>query len=262
MKRIKRYLILSFVLVLLSSIFSGCSNSSEVSDQNSEAELQGQSLFIYCGAGMTKPFTDITTAFKEATGCEVEVVYANAAQIQSQINTSGEGDLFIAGSSDELKPVQDSVAESVDLVKHIPVLAVQSGNPLDINNLNDLTKDDVEVVLGDGEATPIGKIANKALTDLGILDQVNVIARAATAPEIFNALSVGECDAIIVWKENVTGATSEIVATSDLDAYVKTVPAAILTSAQNNEALTAFLTFLNNDEAKQIWQNYGYEVLN
>lgn len=186
MKRIKRYLILSFVLVLLSSIFSGCSNSSEVSDQNSEAELQGQSLFIYCGAGMTKPFTDITTAFKEATGCEVEVVYANAAQIQSQINTSGEGDLFIAGSSDELKPVQDSVAESVDLVKHIPVLAVQSGNPLDINNLNDLTKDDVEVVLGDGEATPIGKIANKALTDLGILDQVNVIARAATAPEIFN----------------------------------------------------------------------------
>jgi molybdate transport system substrate-binding protein len=262
MKRIKRYLILSFVLVLLSSIFSGCSNSSEVSDQNSEAELQGQSLFIYCGAGMTKPFTDITTAFKEATGCEVEVVYANAAQIQSQINTSGEGDLFIAGSSDELKPVQDSVAESVDLVKHIPVLAVQSGNPLDINNLNDLTKDDVEVVLGDGEATPIGKIANKALSDLGILDQINVVARAATAPEIFNALSVGECDAIIVWKENVTSSSGEIVETNDLDAYVKTVPAATLTSAQNKEALTEFLTYLNSDQAKQIWQNYGYEVLN
>lgn len=262
MKRVKMYLTLLFVSTILCSFFSGCSNLSKDATQSTNNELEGQSLFIYCGAGMTKPFTDITAAFKAETGCEVEVVYANAAQIQNQINTTGEGDLFIAGSSDELKPVQDSIAESIDLVKHIPVLAVQSGNPLSINSLNDLTNDDVEVVLGDGEATPIGKIANKALSDLGILDQINVVARAATAPEIFNALSVGECDAIIVWKENVTGSSGEIVETNDLDAYVKTVPAATLTSAQNKEALTEFLTFLNSDQVKQIWQNYGYEVLN
>ncbi|WKY44574.1 molybdate ABC transporter substrate-binding protein [Eubacteriaceae bacterium ES2] len=261
MKRIRNWFIPALALVLVISILSGCSQNS-TADETAAKELDGHSLFIYCGAGMTKPFEEITAAFKDETGCQVEVVYANAAQIQNQITTTGEGDLFIAGSSDELKPVQDSVAESLDLVKHIPVLAVQSGNPLGINNLNDLTKDGVEVVLGDGEATPIGKIANKALTDLGILDQVNVIARAATAPEIFNALSVNECDAIIVWKENVTGSSSEIVETSDLDAYVKTVPAATLTSAENTEALTSFLTYLNSDDAKQIWQNYGYEVLN
>jgi molybdate transport system substrate-binding protein len=91
---------------------------------------------------------------------------------------------------------------------------------------------------------------------------VNVIARAATAPEIFNALSTDECDAIIDWKENVQGSTTEIIKTTDLDGYVKTVPAASLTCSANPEALGEFLTFLDSEKAKSIWKSYGYELLN
>ncbi len=93
------------------------------------ADLTGHTLMIYCGAGMTKPFQEIADSFKSATGCEMNVTYANAGQIQSQITTSEEGDMFIAGSAEELKPVESYVSESRALVKHIPVLAVQSGNP-------------------------------------------------------------------------------------------------------------------------------------
>lgn len=264
MNKLKKWLVVLLVMGTIVSLVSGCSSKAEESQEKVEAaqSLAGQTVFVYCGAGMTKPFGEIADKFKAETGCEMEVVYANAAQLQNQIKTTGEGDLFIAGSADELAPVKDSITESKELVKHIPVLAVKSGNPLGISGLNDLTKEGVEVVLGDGEATPIGKIANKALTDLGILSNVNVIARAATAPEIFNALSVDECDAIIVWKENVTGSTTEIVKTTDLDAYVKKVPAAKLSSSKNTEALDAFMTFLDSDSAKAIWENYGYEVVN
>lgn len=264
MRKFKRWFVVLLVMGTILSLATGCGNKTQESQEkvDEEQSLAGQTLFIYCGAGMTKPFGEIADKFKAETGCEMEVVYANAAQSQNQIKTSGEGDLFIAGSADELTPVKDVVTESKDLVKHIPVLAVKSGNPLGITGLNDLTKDGVEVVLGDGDATPIGKIANKALTDLGILNNVNIIARAATAPEIFNALSVDECDAIIVWKENVTGSTTEIVKTTDLDAYVKKVPAAVLSSSQNTEAVNTFMTFLDSDSAKTIWGKYGYEAIN
>ena len=40
--------------------------------------------------------------------------------------------MFVAGSGDELKPVESYVEDKKDLVKHIPVLAVQSGNPKNI----------------------------------------------------------------------------------------------------------------------------------
>ena len=37
---------------------------------------------------MTKPFGEITDQFKAETGCDIQVVYANAAQIQNQIQTT------------------------------------------------------------------------------------------------------------------------------------------------------------------------------
>ena len=49
-------------------------------------DLTGHTLMIYCGAGMTKPFQEIADSFKAATGCEMNVTYANAGQIQSQID--------------------------------------------------------------------------------------------------------------------------------------------------------------------------------
>ena len=225
-------------------------------------DLTDHILSVYCGAGMTKPFQEIADAFQTQTGCKMEVTFANAGQIQTQINTAKEGDLFIAGSSDELQPVKNVVTESKDLVKHIPVLAVQKGNPLGITGLADIAKSGVRVVLGDADSTPIGKIANKALTDASILDKVDVVARTTTAPEIFNALSMDQCDAIIVWKENVTSDTVEVVKTTDMDKYVKTVPAASLTYCDDADALSAFLDFLDTDAAKTIWTNYGYEILN
>lgn len=129
--------------------------------QSGAEDLTGHTLMIYCGASMTKPFQEIADSFKEKTGCEMNVSYANAGQIQSQISTSNEGDFFIAGAAEELKPIEKFVSSKTDLVKHIPVLAVQTGNPKKITGLASLTEDGVTLLMGDTEATPIGKIAKK-----------------------------------------------------------------------------------------------------
>ncbi|WP_243109951.1 molybdate ABC transporter substrate-binding protein [Clostridium sp. E02] len=263
---------MSAMLVLLG--LNGCSNLSKsaaaapktaVTTTESETEqaleLNGHTLSIYCGAGMTKPFQKIADAFKEQTGCEMEITFANAGQIQTQINTAKEGDLFLAGSADELKPVADVVTDSKELVKHIPVLVVKSGNPFKITKLEDLANETIRLVLGDKKSTPIGKISDKALTDAGIREKVNVIARTTTAPEIVNALMVDECDAIIVWKENVTDKSIEIVNTEEMEKYTKTVPAASLSYCEDKEALSAFLEFLNSHNANTIWTKFGYEVI-
>lgn len=223
-------------------------------------DLSGHTLMIYCGAGMTKPFQEISDAFKAITGCEMNVTYANAGQIQSQINTAQEGDVFIAGSAEELKAVEAYVTEQKNLVKHIPVLAVQEGNPKKITGLADLAGEGVSLIIGDTEATPIGKIAKKALTDAGIFDKVQIEATTATAPQMSAALAAGEGDAAIVWKENCDAEGVEIVDTADLDKYVKTIPAASLSCGADDEALAAFTDFLDTDDAREIWLKYGYEI--
>ena len=161
------------------------------------ADLSGHTLLVFCGAGMKDPFAEIAQAFQDQTGCTVEVTYANAAQIQTQINTAQEGDFFIAGSEQEVKPVAD---------------------------------------------------------------QVDIVSNTATAPAMATALAADECDAIIVWKENVSADQGEIVDSADMENYIKTIPAARLTCSADAEAADAFAEFLNSQTAQDIWTSYGYEL--
>ena len=84
--------------------------------------------------------------------------------------------MFVAGSAEELEPVSDKVSRSVDLVKHIPVIAVPKGNPDNITSIEDLASG-IGVVTGDPEATPIGKIAMKMFADAGISGSVISLRR-------------------------------------------------------------------------------------
>ena len=224
-------------------------------------ELDGHELNIYCGAGMTDPFTKIADAFQEKTGCTMNVTFANAAQIQTQITTIEEGDFFIAGSVEELEPVADYVHDKLELVKHIPVLVVPKDNPKDIHSLADLEKCDV-VLVGDPESTPIGKIAKKVLTKAELWDKLfdaGVIVTTTTAPQISAAIAQGEGDAGIVWKENVKAEGAVITDAPELDKAVKVIPAATLTCCADTEAAEAFLEYLQTDAAWDVWAEFGYE---
>ncbi len=265
----KKFFALMLAATMAIGMLTGCgaaSNSQTVNEPDAQVEstqllsLEGHSLHIFCGAGMKNAFEEIAKTFEEESGCKMEVTYANAAQIQTQINTAQEGDFFIAGSEGELKPVEAMVEESTPLVKHIPVLAVQPGNPKGIHAAADLAKEDVRMVIGDPEATPVGKIAMKLFKDFGLTDKVNIISNTATAPAMNQALAADECDVILVWKENVNSEVAEIVDTPDMEAYIKQIPAARLTCSADQEAADGFLSFLTSEKAQDIWVNFGYEL--
>lgn len=228
--------------------------------QPEKTDLSGKSLLIYCGAGMQKPFQEIASAFQTETGCEMNVTYANAAQIQTQIQESKEGAFFIAGSVEETKPIADFVESSKNLVKHIPVLAVASGNPKGITGIKDLAREDVVTVIGDPQSTPIGKIAQKAFSDFGVSDTVHLGATTATAPQLATVVALGEADAAIIWKENCNAEGVEVCETADMDKYVKLIPAARLSFAAGDQTADTFAAFLDTDTVHDIWTSYGYEL--
>ena len=232
----------------------------EEATEPAERPLEGHTLHIFCGAGMKKPFEEIALAFEAQSGCTMEISYANAAQIQTQINTAQEGDFFIAGSPVEVKPVEAFAESSSPLVKHIPVIAVQKGNPLSIAGPADLGKEGVRVVIGDPEATPIGKIANKIFADFEIQDRVMIVSNTTTAPAMSQVLAADECDAVIIWKENVDLEAAEIIESAEMDAYIKNIPAVHLTCSADAEASEQFLAYLQTEEAQNIWLSHGYEL--
>lgn len=276
MKKHLKRIVCAALSVMMIAAMTGCGtkNSSDGSadassavDQKAQAEesadLSGKSLFVYCGAGMKDPASDIVDAFKEATSCDVNITFGNAAQINSQIMNSNEGDLFISGAETELKSLKEKnyVTDTKQLVQHIPVIAVPSGNPAGISSIADLGNG-AKLVLGDADATPIGKIADTVLNDAGIMDSADIVARTSTAPEMITALNSGEADAAIVWKENADGKDGvEVLDIPDMDNYIKVIPAASLSCSENADSLAEFLKFLDSDTAHDIWTSYGYVVV-
>lgn len=276
--RYNKLLAVIFGIVMVVSLAVGCGKNGSEPDiaeaigntsaettvdepQSEDMDLSGENLLIYCGAGMQKPFQEIADAFQAETGCEVAVVYANAAQIQTQIKESGEGAFFIAGSVEETKPVEEFIVSSTNLVKHIPVLAVAKDNPKGITGIKDLTREDIVTVIGDPEATPIGKVAKKVFQDFEVSDTIHLGATTTTAPQLATVIGLGEADAAIIWKENCQAEGVEICETTDLDPYVKVIPAARLTFSSDAPVADRFMEFLNTDTVHSIWMSYGYELI-
>ena len=272
--KFKISIIAALLLAMMILTFTGCgtspANSGSSVDNSTAAEqaagkIDGKTVMVYCGAGMKDPFTEIAKSFEEETGAVVELTFGNAANIISQITASNQGDLFIAGAETELKSLkeQNYVTDTKPLVKHIPVVAVTEGNPKGIQTIADLGREDVTLILGDAESTPIGKIADAVLSDAGMSDTANILARTATAPEMITALQTEEADAAIVWKENASGKDKIMIPEMpEMEQYIKTIPAASLscTNTDNAEVLEAFLDYLDTEKAKNIWISYGYEL--
>lgn len=261
----KKVILAGSLALLVSMTLVGCGSGPAKTEYDpaaaiSTGKLTGQTLRVYCGAGMQKPFQQIADAFRDETGCDVQVTYANAAQIQTQIKTTAEGDFFIAGSAQEIQPIKDYVAGSKPLVKHIPVLAVSQGNPKHIHSLKDLSQAGIRVVMGDPKATPIGKIAQKAFDDAGIFEALHIVSTTTTAPQMATLLALQEADAAIIWKENCENGV-EVVPTEEMDAYGKTIPAAHLSFSKDNPAADAFAGFLDSEEVHAIWASFGYELV-
>ena len=253
--KVKKFLVIALTIVLAMCAFTACGGSDE------PADLSGQELMIFSGAGLAEPVQEIADEFAAQTGCTPQIVFGPTGQLITQIQTTESGDLLIAGAVDELASMKEGeVTESVEMVKHIPVVVAQKDNPKNIETLKDLAG--LEVMLADPETTPIGKIAIKVFENAGIIDTIDVVANTTTAPLALTAVAEGNADATIVWKENAAKNDKvTIVDIPEMEKYIKVVPAASLKYSANEEARLAFVEFMTGEEGMAIWAKYGYEAV-
>lgn len=223
-------------------------------------------LQVYAGAGLRQPVEEIGKLFKEKTGIQVVTTYGGSGQLNSQILLNKKGDVYIPGDVQELAPLkkENLIAWEKPVVYHTPALAVPKGNPVHIQNLADLAKPGVRVVLGDSKANPMGKLSDQVLEKAGILTQVNnnVTARTATINELVVYLSLKQADAAIIGKENYPQFKDKVdlVSVPELEQTKMVVPVALLSVSQQADTARQFVDFAASDEALRIWVKYGHDV--
>jgi molybdate transport system substrate-binding protein len=251
LKRLK--LILIGVLLLMA--IGGC------------AKEESKELTAFVGSASKPPVEEAARAFEQETGIKVYANYGGSGAMLSQIELSKSGDLYIPGSQDYMaKADRKDVIDPASIKKIaylIPVIAVQHGNPKNIQSLADLAKPGIEVGIGNPQAVCLGLYAVEILDYNNLLADVskNIVVNAESCEKTATLISLKSVDAVIGWdvfhhwdpdKIDVVYLSPEQLP------RIAYIPGAVIKFAKDSKSAQKFLDFLVSRQGQDIFKKWGY----
>ncbi len=268
MKR-KLYGLIFLLLLTAALLVAGCTTTQPQSAQPASATTtapvasQG-SILVYSGAGLKAPMEEIGQVFTSKYGIDVHYTYGGSGMLITQMNLTRKGDVFIPGSTVEYNTAKNqSLAGPYQLVAyHVPVIAVQKGNPKNITALQDFARPGLKIALGDVNATAIGKAGAKMFKKLNITDAVekNVITRTPTINELVVIMNTGQADASLLTLDNLDPSSMDSITIPTGINEVLIVPVGITTFSSNEAGAQRFVDFVQSEEGKGIFKKHGFPV--
>ncbi|WP_245926602.1 molybdate ABC transporter substrate-binding protein [Methanospirillum lacunae] len=221
-----------------------------------------EALLIYAGAGLKKPVQEIGSTFTNETGITVVYNFQGSGALLSQMDITHKGDVLIAGGSDAYKTAEDKglVGEPQYIAYHVPIVAVQKGNPKNITSVEDFAKPGLKIGLGDIKATAIGTTGDKLFKDLGIADAVekNVVVRTSTINELVSAMNAGSIDVSLLTLDQISDKTMDTIPVENVNDYVLVVAEGATTFSKQPEKAQKFVDYVASDAGKDSFKKYKF----
>lgn len=225
----------------------------------------GPPLLLLCGAGLKPALDELLPAFATATGIVAEPDYAGSGILLTRARQEGVADLFLPGDGfyvDELQRLSGRVAERTEIATLRPCLIVARGNPRGIRALQDLTRPEVRLAVGNAQACQIGRLTAEVLARAGI-DPAGLGAKESlTVSELGLWVTLHDVDAAVVWDATALalGPAVEVVPLPLDPAAISRVTLALLTDARHPAAAREFMRFCRGARAQAILRRLGYGV--
>jgi len=227
-------------------------------------------LVVFCAAGAQRPMERIAREYKKAYGVSVQLHYGGSGTLLSNLQLTERADLFLAADRSyiEIARAMNRVDEEFPVVNQRAVIAVQKGNPLKIQSLEDLRNPSLRLSLGNPDAASIGKQTQKILEEVGLWEDVRMCVqqRGVFKPmvtDLANDVRLGAADAAVVW-DNVASQypSLEAIHVPAFDAATEQITVALLKSSDDPEAARRFIRYLTaSDRGLRIFAEAGYDAV-
>ncbi len=252
-----------FLLLALSGCQSGLGKTYEGYASKSE---QKKVLLAYAAAGTRWALEEIAEAYnRQETADQVEVrfVFNSTGRLLSQIELSGEGDIYISADNFfmEKAVLKGLVTEYEHAALFVPAIIVPQGNPQGIGEIQDLARPGLRVILCE-ESAAMGRAAERILKDNGLFESVseNVTARVATAPQVALNIALGQGDAGITGRNSVGEMQDkvEVIAIPPGQNSPTKISVGVLESTANPEQARNFMQFILSPAGQAIFVEHGF----
>jgi molybdate transport system substrate-binding protein len=231
-------------------------------------------ITVFAAASLTDAFTEIGERFKAANpNATVTFNFGASTQLFTQIDQGARADVF--ASADQVQMDRAKNAGRIDgadtvFATNRLVVTVPVANPGGVRDIGDLARSGLRVVTTQPDV-PIGVYTQAMLDRMSqnpqfgpdFKDRVNanIVSREANVRQIVAKVQLGEADAGVVYKSDVTPQVSSQVATFDIpDEFntLATYPIAAVQDAPNRAGGAAFMAFVLSPEGQGILAKWNF----
>lgn len=227
-----------------------------------------EELFFFCGAAVAVPMREIIKNYEKETGVKVNVIYGGSGTLLSQMELTKKGDVYLCGSPDYIKigGNRGLLIQGTDRIISylVPAIIVPRENPKNIQKLEDLTKKNVQVGMGNPETVCLGLYGIELLDYNNLLEKVlpNVVVFAKSCEDTATICVLKKVDAIIGW-DVFESWNPKDVKWIKIDkkkiprlAYI---PIAIPVFVKDRKLAENFINYvLSSDKSGKIFKKWGY----
>jgi molybdate transport system substrate-binding protein len=230
-------------------------------------------LTVYAAASLTDAFRELGRALEaEHPGLTVQFNFAGSQQLALQIEQGARADVFAPADQRWMSYASEKglvEGESAIFARNRLVAIVPRANPARIGGLPDLARPGIKLVLA-AEAVPAGKYSRAALEKLSAAPGfpaeyarrvlANVVSQEENVKAVAAKVQLGEADAGLVYRSDVTPSVSRyvrVLAIDDPYNVIASYPIALLKRPRNAEAARWFIELVSSAAGQQTLQRHG-----
>ena len=254
MKRIVTIIILLWILICI----TGCNNT----------PVNKSELTIFAASSMTEALSEIATQYSNSNpSVEITFNFDSSGTLKTQIEEGAVCDIFISASQKPMNELNSiDTTTRIDILENKVAFVVPNNNPKGITCIEDvmthLNNHNILIAVGNSDV-PVGEYTIKIFDyydiDINKLNQNGCITYCTNAKEVTTQVSENLVDCGFVYQTDAVSANLTVIDTATEDMCGEVIyPAAVISTSQNIDSAKAFLDYLKNEEASQIFLKYGF----
>ena len=232
-----------------------------------EHNAHAAELVLFAGAASKPATAELVERFESETGHTVRIHFGNSGNVLFQMKIAGRGDIYFPGSPNFMDQAEREgliIHETRRIVAYlVPSINVQRGNPKKIKGLNDLTRGDIKVAIGNPRTVIVGTFAVEIFEHAHLATEIRprIVGYTESCAKTANLLAMKSVDAIVGWRVQESWNPDNIETVlfpPDQIPRISYMPIAVSTFSENVELATRFIDYASSEKGKKIFEKWGY----
>ena len=247
--------------------------SNPLARDRARAAASSPPLRVFAAASLADAFTELGREFERThPGTAVQLSLAGSQQLATQLEQGARADVFASADERWMEHVKERrllAGGAQVFARNRLVVIVPRTNPARIGRLQDLARRGIKLVIGAG-AVPVGRYSRRMLQELGRTEGfdtdfaqrvlANVVSEEENVKSVAGKVQLGEADAGIVYRSDVTPALSRFVRTLEVPETANVLaayPIAVLAAAASPDAAREFVALVLSPAGQRILARRG-----